>query len=284
MQYALQNPEICISNKLKIFETCANSILLYAAEVWGFLDYDQVEKLYRFFIKKVLCLPMNTPNYAIYLETNTCNQNTKSLSRHFNYVLKVLALPSSRLPKLLAEETISRNVSWAKELSDLRQKLGFAGSIPSVQHSLALELSDVVRAVQFSKWRDHVQDAKSSTFHDMYPHLSYESLGYFCDQVPNHAISLIFKARTGMLNINARAFKTGTDGICSLCNLDEVENTFHFISICPVFKKTRLQCFGHEQLSNEQFLDVMNCKNILGLYIYLSNALKYRSLLINEFQ
>jgi len=60
----LYNPKIKISNKIKIFESTARSIMHYGSAVWGYKRFDQVEKLLRFFLKKVLFLPQNTPNYV----------------------------------------------------------------------------------------------------------------------------------------------------------------------------------------------------------------------------
>lgn len=282
LKYVL-NPKISISNKLKIFETAANSIMFYAAEVWGFEEFDQTEKIFRFFIKKLLFLPMNTPNYALYLETRTHNQYIKTLTLHFNYIRKVLAMPSYRLPRLLAEQTISKNISWAKKWQDLWCEF-YPGEFQSFfGQNLFLEQVILLQAIKDFQWQQHVIAAKNSTFHDAYGTLSYENLCYFNDNFSAHVISLVFKARTGLLNINARAFKKDTIGLCTLCNMDAVENTYHFIAECPIFSRTRFQCFGNRKLSASQFLDVLNCNNILNLYKYLVNALKYRNLLISEF-
>lgn len=96
-------------------------------------------------------------------------------------------------------------------------------------------------------------------------------------------ISIIFKARGGLLNINARAFKAGTVGLCSLCNMDEVENTFHFVSECPIFKPYRLLYFKKASLTYEEFIEILNGKDYAFLFRYLKAALKYRWLLINEY-
>ena len=67
------------SNKLKIFAAASQSILRYGAEIWGFKTYEQVNKLLRYFLKKMLYLPKNK---------------------------KVLNLQNNRLPKILAEVSI----------------------------------------------------------------------------------------------------------------------------------------------------------------------------------
>ena len=43
--------------------------MIYAAQVWGFKKFDDVEKLLRFFIKKMLYLHKTTSNYVLHLET-----------------------------------------------------------------------------------------------------------------------------------------------------------------------------------------------------------------------
>ena len=43
----------------------------------------------------------------------------------------------------------------------------------------------------------------------------------------------IIRDRCGMLHLNRKPWKKGKLGKCSLCNLDEDENTIHFLAICP---------------------------------------------------
>jgi len=118
----IMNPKISVSRKLKIFETAANAILFYAAQVWGYKEYEKVEKLFSFFIKKMLFLPTNTPNYALYLETNMCSQCSKTLALHFSYIRKILLLPDNRLPHILAKEICRREISWFKEWKQICEK------------------------------------------------------------------------------------------------------------------------------------------------------------------
>jgi len=70
----LYNPKINISNKVKIFDTAAKTIMQYGSAVWGYKRYAQVEKLHRYFLKRILFLPQNTPNYMLCLETNSKTQ------------------------------------------------------------------------------------------------------------------------------------------------------------------------------------------------------------------
>ncbi|KAI8122629.1 RNA-directed DNA polymerase from mobile element jockey [Lucilia cuprina] len=64
----IHHPKINISNKLKIFHSAAKSILFYGAQIWGVLSFDEAEKWLRYFLKRILCLPRNTPNYMLHLD------------------------------------------------------------------------------------------------------------------------------------------------------------------------------------------------------------------------
>ena len=72
--------------------------MLYAAQVWGYVRYDCVDKLLRFYVKKLHYLPANTPKL------------------HFTYFNGVLCLNCDRLPRILPNEQINKlNIAWAKE-------------------------------------------------------------------------------------------------------------------------------------------------------------------------
>lgn len=57
--------EINFDIKLKVFEAVSRTVLCYASQIWGYAFYEPVEKLQKFFIKKILKLPQCTPDYMI---------------------------------------------------------------------------------------------------------------------------------------------------------------------------------------------------------------------------
>lgn len=87
------------SAKTHVFNSAVKSITCYASQVWGWKQYDEVEKVQRFFIKKLLCLPQCTPNYMLTTETGLDTLYIYTLRMHFEYVVKVLKLPNHRYNK-----------------------------------------------------------------------------------------------------------------------------------------------------------------------------------------
>ena len=276
----IRNSKISLSNKLKIFNTAAKSILFYGAQVWGYERYEQVEKLFRFFIKKILYLPLNTPNYMLHIETGLPCMYIETLKLHFSYINKVLAMPDNRLPKLLAKETITSGIYWVKKWNNIFIEFNLNLDFNLPLNTLHQSLIDKINQKDFET---HTNSALMSQFHDEYPNLNFTFPRYFNDSNTQYMMSLIFKARCGLLNINCRAFQTNTIGICTLCNLDQPENTFHFIAICPIFSYERNIRFGKTTLSQTEFYRILNGENFVNLYMFLSNSLNYRNLIVNEF-
>lgn len=276
----IANPKISQKNKMKIFNAAAKSILLYAAQIWGFESYEAVEKLLRFFVKKMFYLPSNTPNYVIHLETNYETLFLSTIKQHFCYINRVLSLSQNRLPKILAVEIINLNIFWATEWNNLCARINYRPSDNILP--LCHYWSEIIEHLKNNIWSKLIETAKNSQFHDLYPQLNH-NISNLLENLNPRATSLVIKARSGLLNINARCFKANTDGNCTICNLGDSENTFHFIGVCPAYRNIRRFYLGQYTLNYDEVITVLNGSNFNNLYWFLENSLKYRNLLVNEF-
>lgn len=277
----IKHPKISKSNKLKIFVTASTSIMFYASQVWGYKKYDDVEKLFKFFIKKMLRLPMNTPNYMLYLETGLDSLYTSTLKLHFTYINKVLQMDQNRLPRILAEHIITQNEMWAKEWSTLCSSLQYPRSNPDLP--LSFEWKTLISALQARERNENICNARNSQFHDLYAQLNYNVMPSITSEYSTHATALLIRARGGLLDLNSKAFRPNSIGICTICNLDASENTYHFIGVCPMYNEYRLSYFKKTVLSTDEVIDILNGSNYPSLYKYIETSLKFRKLLLNEF-
>lgn len=277
----INNPKISKANKLKIFDAASKSIMFYAAQIWGYEKYDDVEKLFRFFIKKMLFLPANTPNYMLYLETGFSSLYISSLKLHFSYVNRVLSLSPNRLPRILAEAIIRMNVFWAREWVNLCNVVHF--SPPDNDSPVCLYWKEILSLLVIQERNNFTIDASNSQFHDLYSQLDYSVTPSLTTEFSARATSLIIRARGGLLDLNARCFKNNTNGICTICNMHESENTFHFIGICPIYGELRRRHFGHIFLDYNEVINILNGNDFNSLYLYLESCLKFRNLIMKEF-
>ena len=82
-----------------------------------------------------------------------------------------------------------------------------------------------------------------------------------------------------MLNLSSRSFIQKFDGLCSICNLNVPENTFHFVGVRPILNSIRIKCFGVSYLDEENVICLLKGANFYALYKYLESAIKYRNLI-----
>lgn len=282
----IHDPKINLSNKLKIFNSAAKSIMFYGAQIWGFLKFDEVEKLLRYFLKKMLYLPMNTPNYMLHIETGLPSLYLETLNLHFRYISKILNLSINRLPRLLAKESILQNTYWFSHWQSLCTKIGITLDIEIWGNNLRYYHDNVLNKLKIFEYDEFVASARNPRFglHDMYPTLKYDIPPYFLDGNSAHLVSLILKVRGGLLNLNACAFNGSAVNICTLCNYNEEENSNHLIGRCPIYSGFRFSHFGKRFLTYDEVLDALNGENYTLLYKFISICIQYRKLIISEFR
>ena len=279
----IHNPKIAFSNKMKIFRAASQSILLYGAQVWGFIRFEEVEKLLRYFLKKMLYLPKNTPTYMLHIETKLHSLFLTTLNLHFNYIRKVLNFSNNRLPNILAKETIHKKCFWYPYWDDFYRKANI-----SIEQDSWLEQSlghhqIILDVLHDLEQEEFLNAARSSQLHDLYPFLNFDTVSYFNDNVSPHMFSIICKTRGGLLNLNTHIFNRNSSNICSLCNTNSIENIEHFIGTCPIFSNYRTQIFNKSFLQHQEVITLLNGPNYFKLYQFVLCALKYRSLIISEF-
>jgi len=256
--------------------------MCYGAQIWGFQRFEPVEKLLRFFIKKLLRLPYNTPNYALLMETGRETLFVYTLKLHWAFVLHTLGLPDHRFSKILLLKGIENEHKWFRFLKEEALKKGtwdLFGDCRGIHIKQPLEAlyPFVVKNEQDSLF----SLARNGQYHPFYKTLKLEwgREEYFNNKLSLREIGLIMMARTEMLPLNCKLWFPENDHKCSLCNMKAVENVQHFVMDCPILKEFRSEAFNGvdcvELLKGE-----VGWKLVAG---FVGAALNYRSQLVEEF-
>lgn len=88
----------------------------------------------------------------------------------------------------------------------------------------------------------------------------------------NNALSctdLVSWGCSEMLNLNYTVNWSKDRWFCSLCNVKQIENTNHFVRVCPMLNKSRFTCFKSKSLNNQEFILYLNGKNWQALYKFI---------------
>ena len=142
-----------------------------------------------------------------------------------------------------------------------------------------------MRLVIASEQNEYTQSARASQFHDLYSKLDYSLSPLPFIHYSSRITSTIIRARGGLLDLYSRPFRYSSVGLCTLCNLDASENMLHFIGVCPLYKDLRRKYFGESVLCSDDVINLLNGRrvNFYILYKYLEVSLRFREMVLNEF-
>lgn len=275
--------DVPFGSKVQIFNALYRSSVSYGAQVWGAEMHGPVEVLQKFFIKKVLRLPMYTPDFILYLETNLWPLFLYTLEVNLRYKNRCLALEESRYPHFLMQELINRKLfvykDWLRIASDFE--------IPICEltecESNVQEIIGLIRSKLGSSFREKLE---ATTRFNLYKEI-YGNEKFMVDYIYNYEykqseINWIFKVKTEIMYLNKYSFKSKSK-LCSLCNQNEVEDVWHFVAKCPILATIRKIHLGKNNLDGEEFLSMLEKGNLKKLARFCKNAWVYRHELVREF-
>lgn len=277
----LNNNAIPPNSKFNVYNSVCRAIVSYSAETWGFEFPKELEKFQKFFLKRMFSLPYNCPDYVLYLEINKEPLTHFTYCLHLRYINKILTLPNNRLPKEIAEYIIKNNLFWHKNNLEIYQKL--TGKTTFIySHD---QISELLLAMKIDFRKQIINKVASAKFHLIYKELNFQldDKHYINNNRKQHFMNTIIRIRCEHLGLNYSINRSEEQLFCSMCNLKEIEDTLHFIGICPVLKEFRLIHFGKPLLSTSEVMDYLNGKEWDCLYKYTTLALKYRTQMIKEF-
>lgn len=278
---------IPLNAKWKVFQAVCRAIQTYAAQVWGYGYYEEVDKLQRYFLKRILKLPSFTPNYILAIETNTIDGSLYTLDLHLRYIYKTLFIyQENRLPHKLTKLMLQNNIFWVKELNNicLKNNLDIEWMLDDLQsnqwYNKVNTFLENIYNIKIKEKRE-----KISASNRIYKYLDTQlENSYITDQFTINEIMYIFKARSNLIELNGTRFDTSRSKMCSLCCMNVEEDLYHFMAVCPILRQYRFLNFSKPFLIYTEFLEVLNGKyGWHALSNFISKSLNYRSFLINEF-
>ncbi|RYA45995.1 hypothetical protein, partial [Enterobacter cloacae complex sp. CH23B] len=93
--------------KATIFETCVVQAILYGVEIWGASisahTWNEIEKIQKKFLYRHMGVKKTTPYSVLLLETSKRPLEMKALQKLYTYIMKVKAMPNTRIPRIAWE-------------------------------------------------------------------------------------------------------------------------------------------------------------------------------------
>lgn len=277
---------ICLDAKWNLFKAVCRAIQSYGAQMWGFHLFDEVDKLQRYFLKKILKLPSFTPTYVVMLETGIENNHIYTLDLHLRYIIKTLfEYNENRLPNQLTKLMIEKEAYWYRYIEKLSLDFNTIRiSECTTKEDWELLRSNITNGLK-SRERE-INEEKATRTTRFYSKLNFKTPQTYFEITGNiNAISYIFKARGDLIELNGTRFQLQRPRICSLCNLNDTEDILHFIAKCPILLELRFKYFKKAFLTENDLICLLNNAKTYfkQIYHFITDAIGYRKELISEF-
>ena len=277
-----------VETQLSVFDTYVSSVLNYASEIWGFHQAPDVEKIHLKFCKRILGLDKRTCNNFVYHELGRYPLAVIRKVRIMKYWMK-LRSSNNCILQACYSDMLNENGTWLMKVKEELFNIGL-GDIwedPFMNPQAAFvlvktRLFDIFRQDCFSK-------ISSSPKGFLYQHIpKVFDLQVYLKKVTNNKFQKeITRIRTSShkLNIENGRYQNieRRERKCTLCNLNDVEDEFHFSLICPFYSDLRLlyiKQYYRNRPSVFKFLQLLSTDNVKELNMfgkYLYRAKKRRS-------
>lgn len=285
-KHFVNKPEVSLQAKWQLFQAVCRAKQCYGAQVWGYGFFEVVNKLQRYFLKRVLRLPPHTPNYALALETGTEDGHIYSLQLHLQYLTKIrFQYEDDRLPKQLMNKLFGKELFCVPLLNSEDRNSQLHLSFDDSEEIWNQKCKRIIEEERNESLINKIRRADAST--SLYRFLDYSRANeYFQNLKDVKKITWVMKARCNLIKLNGNQFDTDQNNLCTLCNLREKETLVHFLGICPILREFRFQFFGKSNLSDDEVVDALDGRFENGwckLANYIKISVMYREELIREF-
>ncbi|KAL1448382.1 hypothetical protein WDU94_001910 [Cyamophila willieti] len=307
MEHALSKAKIALANtrqimvdsrmeawesRMRLFETIVKVTLLYAGEVWALRYTDEMERCQVQFLKSILCLGFNTPNYYLRLEAGLIKLEHSVVKMALSWYIKVMNKPDDRYTKLCMKRMVElerrggnrAGCGWFGQMKMLLQKRDITDE-PSASMSRS-EIEELLSIYANKLFSEDVVLLNASTFNPHFKHIKENATltteKYLLFRMPIERVRVISQLRTQgnslCIFIKGEKYVWITSESCECCNLRKQETIEHLLYECPHYQHLRRNL----NPNLHELLKINDMENAKKLYYFMSTALKTRRMIRNE--
>lgn len=255
----LTDEKIDVQLKIEIYKSAVRGMLCYAGQVFGYTYQELINKLQLYFLKFVLKLPVFTPTYAIFLETQEEPTHLYMLKLHMNFIYKTLFVYGEhRLPHQLSLKIIERKVFWYKEWCN-QQSISLVRweMIPLNKDRWRYCIKATIENCSITHTRNCIA-LKEASLNRIYKKLRTHDINYHQLKMQSSDLMYIAKARIDLLGLNHNRFGENLVRTCNLCNMNVLENMHHFMGVCPTLSNIRKSHFKKSNIAENEVVAILN--------------------------
>ena len=251
-----KNIELPISHKIKLFDTLVLPILNFGSEIFGMHKGTDIELIHTKFLRFILGVKKSTNLSALYGELGRIPLAIFRKINMIKYWMKILQQDGSSLLKqvyimLKQDSDLNNNYNgnnWASQIKNILQQHGFEyvwwqqSDIDIPFHYIRQRIVDTYQ----QSWYSEINNSSRLESYCVFKH-DFELEKYLTlniDQKYKLALTR-FRTSSHSLFIETGRYENipQEQRICQSCNMNKIENEFHFLLVCPKYRELRQKYF-----------------------------------------
>ena len=246
--------ELTTSQKCKLFDMMVGSVLNYSAEVWGNNEAKDIEVLHTKFCRWILQVKKSTNLSGLYGELGRFPLIVYRKISMIRYWIKILSSSNTFIPKIIynmlktdLDNNITYNGSnWAFQIKNILDDLGFS-NIWIQQNDIDIPFNLIKQRLLDTYKQSWYSTINNSNRLETYARCKHEfEMEKYLDFIKEKKFKFAltqFRLSSHNLAIERGRFENiaRTERVCALCNSNLVENEYHFLLVCPLYRELRKQ-------------------------------------------
>lgn len=241
-------PDLDVDTKMYLFDAMVTPILLYGSEVWGQDKCKAYEPVHTKYCKNVLGIPYSTTNNSTRAELGRFPLYIKIYKKMISYWLKITVMDPCRIPlkcyqfmKRLDENNTNCN-NWVSNIRNILNSHGFGyvwlnqGVENHVQFLRCFEQR--CKDIYCQEWRTETHSDLRCFYLNLKTGFATESYIKNVSFFKHRRCLTLIRTSSHNLNCNKRAAYHANE-LCQMCQLNLVEDEYHFCLVCPAYKNQR---------------------------------------------
>ena len=271
---------------LDLFDKIVMPCMLYGGEIFGFKNLDSLETLQLKYAKYALKLKNSTTTCMVYGETGYWPVQYYARIKMINFWISLISGKKDKLSFkiynlcLLLYKDKSLKFDWLafieKIINDCGEGIVFREQLNLDTKWLKIvflpRIKSILQDQYIQKWQLEVENCSKCFY---YQHFNFKPcLQNYLRKMPADIWTPIVKLKTANHRLPIELyswdllFKERNERLCTICDLKEVGDEYHYVMICPIFREAR----------EEFFTKYFRTKPSVFKYIELINSTNFKVL------
>ena len=274
-----------IDLQLELFDKTILPILLYGAEVWGHSSHMiLIEIFYRKFLKSILKVDSRTPDPMVYGETGKTKVELLVKERMICFWMRLLNGKQTKLSVLMYKIIKSMHddplndyksnwISYVKNIFDATGYSNIWFEAPCIltqndstsyvtwaKNAIHLRLNDIFK----QEWNNQVYSNKLCNNYRIFKNV-LELEPYLFNLSEKERVNMCkFRCRASNIPAATLNANNANEEMCTLCDMNECGDEFHYILRCPYFsaERNKLLKINNKKINCLQMRDIFTKKGI----------------------